>query len=236
MSAELKRLTREQYAAGLDKLVEWFPHNKDQIQQHRDVILRHLQEGTKPVVDPSSPSSKLQFVRSPKASQTLSAASTTDAGSRPSRECRDAMASLLADICILIMELAGAEMISAFKYLIKQAIIDSLGSQGFKDLMDDIQAFVRAADAHDLNGMAKAIFSITVKLFGRGVFKAILDIMADKWSFWEWLYFSSLVLANIGLWVVSDGVVLIIELIKSINDTYVLFEDAKNVAEKCNCQ
>ena len=213
------KLTEEQLNEGLETFSKWFPEEAENIQKHRDAIIRHIVEGTNP--DASSPL----------LAQSYAKVSDRDLKADLSHEltpCIQAIAVFIADVVFFLLGLVGLHVSNQER--ITRALLRELGEDTLRGFLRLIHEFNSASGAVE---KAKALFSIFSGIYKAGGFSAVFKVIKDEMTWWEWLKTGVIAAAQITAWFATDGAAFIAEVALNIMSAEQLIEDGIKVGKCC---
>lgn len=218
-------LSRTDANLALNRLSTLCPEEKEQIKQHRDLLLEHLVNGTGP--QPGSPLLSVQYAKPPLAPQ------TRDFDGEP---CGEAILGLAWSTFVFVFSLLGLSNVMD-KLSEDSAMPDELNDA---TVMSEARISVEYLEANIVGGgikntmkFARAyynLFSLFWHTFGKG----IIDAMKASLHWYDWAYYGAIVLAQLAASFASGGLYLIGKIVLEIGAAYNVIKGAENVTKACS--
>lgn len=215
------RPNQQQVAEALDKLTEWFPEEKTNLEKHRDAILQCILDNTTP-----GPNSPLLLEKATQPVEGVSLAQTALPALSP---CQDAILWVLVDAVFFALGLLGLHVSN--KERVARALLRELGEDTLNGFLRAIQNFNEAEGA--LN-KAKALFKIIGGIYKAGGFRAVFKVLKDEMTWWEWTKTGIIAVAQVTAWIASDGVAFVAEAALNIMSATSLIEAVLKATKACS--
>lgn len=215
------RPNQQQVAEALDKLTEWFPEEKTNLEKHRDAILQCILDNTTP-----GPNSPLLLEKATQPVEGLFLAQTALPALSP---CQEAILWVLVDAVFFALGLVGLHVSN--KERVARALLRELGQDTLNGFLRAIQNFNEAEGA--LN-KAKALFKIIGGIYKAGGFRAVFKVLKDEMTWWEWTKTGIIAVAQVTAWIASDGVAFVAEAALNIMSATSLIEAALKATKACS--
>lgn len=215
------RPNQQQVAEALDKLTEWFPEEKTNLEKHCDAILQCILDNTTP-----GPNSPLLLEKATQPVEGLFLAQTALPALSP---CQEAILWVLVDAVFFALGLVGLHVSN--KERVARALLRELGQDTLNGFLRAIQNFNEAEGA--LN-KAKALFKIIGGIYKAGGFRAVFKVLKDEMTWWEWTKTGIIAVAQVTAWIASDGVAFVAEAALNIMSATSLIEAALKATKACS--
>lgn len=215
------RPNQQQVAEALDKLTEWFPEEKTNLEKHRDAILQCILDNTTP-----GPNSPLLLEKATQPVEGLFLAQTALPALSP---CQEAILWVLVDAVFFALGLLGLHVSN--KERIARALLRELGQDTLNGFRRAIRNFNEAKSA---SSKADALFKIIGGIYNAGGFRAVLKVLKDEMTWWEWMKTGIIAVAQVTAWIASDGVAFVAEAALNIMSATSLIEAALKATKACS--
>jgi hypothetical protein len=143
--------------------------------------------------------------------------------------CTEAIGVFIADVVFLVLGLAGLHVSNQER--ITRALLRELGEDTLRGFLRAIHNFNEAKGA---TAKAKALFTIFGQIYKAGGFRAVLKVIKDEMTWWEWVKTGVIAAAQIVAWVATDGVAFIAEVALNIMSAEQLIEDGIKATKICS--
>lgn len=217
-ASKIFRPNQRQLGEASNTLIQWFPEERTSLKKHRDAILQCVLANNTP--GPNSPlllqtATQLEKGRT-HAQQALS-------------PCQEAILWVLVNAVSFALSLMGLH--ASNKERVARALLRELGQDTLNGFLRAIQNFNEAKSAPS---KAKALFAIISGIYNAGGFRAVLKVLKDEMTWWEWTKTAIISVAQLTAWIASDGVAFVGEAALSIMSATSLIEAALKATEACS--
>ena len=188
-------LSKAQAQTAIDYFKKIHPEEHQNISQHNDEILMHLQKGTMP--DTGSPMLAIQYVVQPQPIETLELQQEEDDA------CTAQVIKVSMDTVMFLMSVLSIS--SACDKITK----DCFGAMRGKEIMNEFQVSIRVlANASDDMSKARALFNM-ISLVWHTVGLAVYDSIKSNTPWYEWVIYGAFLAAQLAASFASGGLFLI---------------------------
>lgn len=212
----MENVNKTQIGSAIDKFIEWFPEEAENLKSNRELIITHILNDT-----PEPTPSLIQIKHAlPSEEITLTLPKITP--------CEEAIGMVIFDVVMFVFGLVGLRVSNQEK--LNRAIIRELGPSTLRGFAREIHNF---SVAEGKMAKAKALFSLMGGIWKAGGFKAAFKVIKDEMSWWEWLKTGIIAIAQITAWFATGGTAFIAEAALSIMSAEQLIEDSVKVGKVC---
>ena len=217
-ASKIFRPNQQQVAKASETLTQWFPEEKTSLKKHRDAILQCVLANTTP-----GPNSSLLL-------QTATQLKKGRTDAQPALSpCQEAILWVLVNAVSFALSLMGLH--ASNKERVARALLRELGQDTLNGFLRAIQNFNEAKSAPS---KAKALFAIIGGIYNAGGFRAVLKVLKDEMTWWEWTKTAIIAVAQFTAWTATDGVAFVGEAALSIMSATSLIEAALKATEACS--
>lgn len=215
------RPNQRQLGEASNTLIQWFPEERTSLKKHRDAILQCVLTNKIPVLN-----SPLLFQEAILLEEGCFHAQNALAALTP---CQEAILRVCVEAVSFEMSLVGLHMSN--KERVARALLRELGQDTLNGFRRAIQNFNEAEGALR---KAKALYTIIDGICNAGGFRAVLKVLKDEMTWWEWTKTAIISVAQLTAWIASDGVAFVAEAALSIMSATSLIEAALKATKACS--
>lgn len=220
MSARIE-FSPQEVAEALDMLTKWFPEETTSLMKHRNAILQCILDTTKP-----GPNSPLLLQT---ATQPIGGLIHVQTALPALSPCQEAILWVLVNAVSFALSLVGLYVSN--KERVARALLRELGKDTLNGFRRAIKNFNEAEGALR---KAKALSAIIGGIYNAGGFRAVLKVLKDEKTWWEWTKTGIIAVAQLVAWVASDGVAFVGEAALTIMSATSLIEAALKATKACS--
>lgn len=218
MASKNFRPNQRQLGEASNTLTLWFPEEKTSLKKHRDAISQCVLANTTP--GPNSPL-LLQTATQPKKPAQPALPALTP--------CQEAILWVLVNAMLFVLSLMGLH--TSNKERVARALLRELGQDTLNGFRRAIRNFNEAKSA---SSKADALFKIIGGIYNAGGFRAVLKVLKDEMTWWEWTKTAIIAVAQLTAWIATDGVAFVGEAALSIMSATSLIEAALKATKVCS--
>ncbi|WP_343859835.1 hypothetical protein, partial [Fulvivirga kasyanovii] len=212
-------LSKAQAQTAIDYFKKIHPEEQQNISQHNDEILMHLQKGTMP--DTGSPMLAIQYVVQPQPIETLELQQEGDDA------CTAQVIKVSMDTIMFLMSVLSIS--SACDKITK----DCFGAMQGEEIMNEFQVSIRVlANASDDMSKARALFNM-ISLVWHTVGLAVYDSIKSNTPWYEWVIYGAFLAAQLAASFASGGLFLIGKIVLMLDNAAQLILDAVKLPGDC---
>ena len=212
----MKNVDKQQIEVAIDKLVEWFPEEAENLNTNRELIVNNILND---IPEPPASLSEIKHTV-PKEEIELTLPHLTP--------CEKAIGMVVFDIVMFVFGLVGLHVSNQER--LNRALIREIGPTTLRGFARSIHNF---SAAEGKMAKAKALFSIMGEIWNAGGFRAAFKVVKDEMSWWEWAKTGIIATVQITAWFATDGIAFIAEAALSIMSAEQLIEDSIKVGKVC---